>query len=87
MRYRNDNLIALLPFVLVAVMLDPRDAETRHSAAFHRPLPTGEFLEAEGIALACFVDGQESAGNRGDIFDQCVGAKPLSNSRRIGSPS
>jgi hypothetical protein len=48
--------VTLLAFVNVAVMLDARDSQARHSAALDRALPAGEFLKAERVALARFVD-------------------------------
>src|SRR4051812_9694645 len=58
--------VALLALVLVAILLDPSDPQARHSAAVDRALPAGEFLEAERIALAGFVDAEQAAGDRGD---------------------
>src|SRR5689334_18807475 len=58
--------VALLLLVLVAILLDARDAQAGHSAAVDRALPAGEFLEAERVALARFVDCQEPAGDGGD---------------------
>src|SRR5690348_6287378 len=66
MRPRNECSVALLPLVLVAVLLDARDPEARHSAAVDRALPAGEFLEAQGIALARLVDRQKAAGDGRD---------------------
>ena len=58
--------VALLALVLVAILLDARDAQARHAAAVDRALPAGELLEAERVALARFVDAQQAAGDRGD---------------------
>ena len=58
--------VALLALVLVAVLLDPSDPQARHSAAVDRALPAREFLEAERIALAGFVDAEQAARDRGD---------------------
>src|SRR5688572_1663457 len=42
-------------------MLNAGDSQAGHSAAVDRALPAGEFLEAERITLAGFVDRQQSA--------------------------
>src|SRR3982751_430345 len=61
-------LVALLALVLLAVVLDPRHPQTGHAAAVDGPLPAGELLEAERVALAGFVDGQQATGDGGDHF-------------------
>src|SRR5438874_13190643 len=58
--------VALLALVLVAVLLDPRDAQARHAAAVDRALPAGEFLEAQIVALARLVDGEQAARDSGN---------------------
>src|SRR5438270_12188013 len=58
--------VTLLTLVLVAVLLDARDSEAGHAAAVDRALPAGEFLEAERVALAGFVNGEQAAGDGGD---------------------
>src|SRR5690242_11357238 len=64
----SQRSIALLALILVAVLLDPRDSQARHSAAIHCALPAGEFLEAERIALAGIVDAEKTAGDRCNDF-------------------
>src|SRR5688500_9818795 len=49
-------------------MLDARDAQAGHAAAIDRALPAGTLLEAERVALAGLVDGQETAGDGGNHF-------------------
>src|SRR5581483_9361068 len=66
MRFRNERSVALLALVLVAILLDSGDPQPGHSAAVHRALPAGEFLETQSVALARFVDRQEAAGDRRD---------------------
>ena len=62
-------------------MLDSGDSKARHSAAVDRALPAGEFLEAEGIALAGFIDGQKPAGDGGNHL--CLAAHdPTRRARR-----
>ena len=52
-----------MALILLAVMLDPGNAQSRHSATVDRALPAGELLEAERIALADIVDAEKSASN------------------------
>jgi hypothetical protein len=54
--------------MIPAILLDPGHSKARHSAAVDGALPAREFLEAERIALARFVDAQEAAGDRRDHF-------------------
>lgn len=42
-------------------MLNPGDAEAGQAGSVNGPLPRGEFLERELIAITCFVDRQEPA--------------------------
>src|SRR5947209_13292729 len=58
--------VALLALVLVAVLLDARDAKAGHAAAVDRALPAGEFLEAQIVALAGLVDIEQPAGDCGN---------------------
>src|SRR5688500_4560801 len=60
--------VTLLALVNVAIMLDPGDSQAGHAAAVNRALPAGEFLEAQRIALARFVDRQQAARDRGHDF-------------------
>src|SRR3954453_16647966 len=60
--------VAGLALVLVAILLDARDAPSRHAAAVNRALPAGELLEAERVALAGFVDAEQAARDGGDHF-------------------
>src|SRR4051812_1082904 len=64
----RQRLVARLALVLVAVLLDPRYAQARHAAAVHRALPAGEFLQAERVTLAGFIDAEQAARNSGDDF-------------------
>src|SRR5689334_10001293 len=59
--FSGRRLVALLTLVLVAILLDASDAKARHSAAVDRTLPAREFLEAERVTLAGFVDAEQSA--------------------------
>src|SRR6476659_7882273 len=62
----RQRLVALLLFILVAVLADAGDAKAGHSAAVDGALPAREFLEAERVALAGFVDAQKPASHGGD---------------------
>src|SRR3546814_15482391 len=61
-------------------MLDARDAQARHPAAVDRPLPACEFLEAEPVALARLVYGEQAAVDRGDD----LGLAAHDPARRVG---
>src|SRR4029079_10720866 len=60
--------VALLALVLIAVLLDARDAQSGHPAAVHRTLPTGELLEAERITRTGIIDAEQAARDRGYDF-------------------
>src|SRR4051812_25546574 len=77
--------VALLALVLVAILLDPSDPQARHSAAVDRALPAGEFLEAERVTLAGFVDAEQPAGHRGNDLGLAANDPPrrVSGRQRI----
>src|SRR5438477_12425980 len=77
---RGRRSVTRLAFVLVAILLDPRYAQPGHAAAVDRALPAGEFLEAERVALARFVDAEQAAGHGGDD----LGLAPDDPARGVG---
>ena len=76
----TDLSVALLALVLISVMLDPGNSKSGHAAPIDRALPAGEFFEAQSVALACFVDGQETARNGSDDF--CLATHNPTRGRR-----
>ena len=65
--------MSLTPLVKRAVLLDAGYAQSAHAAAVHRPLPTGELLNGERVAVARLIYGEEPTGNSG--YDFCLSAR------------
>src|SRR5688500_10618848 len=62
----GEDLELLLALVEALVMLDPGHPKARHSGAVDGALPGSELLEAERVARAGLVDGEQPAIDRGD---------------------
>src|SRR5689334_22276972 len=65
---RTRPSVALLALVLVAIMLQPGHAKAGHAATVDRALPARELFQAERIALAGFIDAEETPGDSGHDF-------------------
>jgi hypothetical protein len=65
--------IALLAPVEILVVLDAGNTQPRHARALDRALPAGELLEADVVAFADILEGEQSAIDGGDDLGLAAG--------------